>query len=255
MKAKKSFGQHFLVNEQVAIDLAKTIEGYDRVIEVGPGRGMLTKHINAYDKNFKVIEADRDMVKFLKKNKIVPRENIILEDFLKVDLYDIFEKEQFALVGNYPYNISTQIVFKTIENRDQIPFMAGMFQYEVAKRIASGPGSKVYGILSVLTQAFYDVEFLFAVEPYDFSPPPKVRSGIISMTRKEDFTLPVSYKLFKSIVKMAFGQRRKMLRNSLRSFFKEVDISEDPMFQERPEKLSVDDFIKITQRLTNILND
>ncbi len=174
---------------------------------------------------------------------------IINGDFLKIDIPKIFNGEQFAIIGNFPYNISTQIVFKTIENRDLIPEFSGMFQKEVAKRIAEKPGTKTYGILSVLTQAFYDVEYLFTVPPSVFNPPPKVESGVIRLIRKEDYSLPVDVTFFFKVVKTAFNQRRKTLRNSLKTFQLTDKLREDVIFAKRPEQLSVHQFIELTKKL------
>ena len=172
-------------------------------------------------------------------------------DFLKIDLTEYFGNEQVAIIGNFPYNISTQIVFKTLENRHQIPEFAGMFQKEVALRIAEKEGSKVYGILSVLTQAFYDVEYLFTVPPTVFNPPPKVDSGVIRLVRKENYTLPVNEKLFYKVVKTAFQQRRKTLRNSLKTLNLSDSLREDSIFAKRPEQLSVQEFINLTSKIEN----
>ena len=171
---------------------------------------------------------------------------IISEDFLKINISDFFKEEPFAIIGNFPYNISTQIVFKTLENRHQIPEFSGMFQKEVAQRIAEKEGSKAYGILSVLAQAFYDVEYLFTVPPTVFDPPPKVDSGVIRMIRKENYSLPVDEKLFFKVVKTAFGQRRKMLRSSLKSLFLSDELRQSDLFTKRPEQLSVAQFINLT---------
>ena len=204
------------------------------------------------------MELDRESVAYL--HDTFPLEHIKLDtskenfeiiegDFLKKDLPTVFNKEQVAIIGNFPYNISTQIVFKAIEYRDFVPEFSGMFQKEVAKRIAEKEGSKVYGILSVLTQAFFDVEYLFTVPPTVFNPPPKVDSGVIRLTRKENYTLPVDEKLFFRVVKTAFNQRRKMLRSSLKSFNLSDSLKEDPIFVRRPEQLSVNEFITLTQKI------
>jgi 16S rRNA (adenine1518-N6/adenine1519-N6)-dimethyltransferase len=175
--------------------------------------------------------------------------SVLEGDFLKKNIQDIFNKKQVAIIGNFPYNISTQIVFKAIENREFVPEFAGMFQKEVAKRIAEKEGSKVYGIMSVLTQAFFDVEYLFTVPPTVFNPPPKVESGVIRLVRKKDFSLPVDEKLFFRVVKTAFNQRRKMLRSSLKLFNLSDALREDPLFTKRPEQLSVSAFIALTQKI------
>jgi 16S rRNA (adenine1518-N6/adenine1519-N6)-dimethyltransferase len=204
------------------------------------------------------MELDRESVAYL--NETFPLENIKLDtstehfniiegDFLKKSIQNIFNKKQVAIIGNFPYNISTQIVFKAIENREYVTEFAGMFQKEVAKRIAEKKGSKVYGILSVLTQAFFDVEYLFTVPPTVFNPPPKVDSGVIRLVRKKDFSLPVDEKLFFRVVKAAFNQRRKMLRSSLKSFNLSDSLKEEPFFTKRPEQLSVNEFIELTKKL------
>jgi 16S rRNA (adenine1518-N6/adenine1519-N6)-dimethyltransferase len=198
-----------------------------------------------------VIEIDTESVEYLKTNYLNLADRIILKDFLKINLSDYFGEEQVAIIGNFPYNISTQIVFKTLENRHQIPEFSGMFQKEVALRIAEKEGSKVYGILSVLTQAFYDVEYLFTVPPTVFNPPPKVDSGVIRLTRKENFNLPVNEKLFYTVVKTAFNQRRKTMRNSLKTLNLSDNLREDPIFAKRPEQLSVQEFISLTAKIEN----
>ncbi len=180
------------------------------------------------------------------KNRILPT------DFLEIQLADYFD-EPIAIIGNFPYNISSQIVFKTLENKEQIPEFAGMFQKEVAKRIAAEPGSKIYGVISVLTQAFYNVDYLFTVPPEVFNPPPKVESGVIRLTRKKDFTLAVDEKLFRKVVKTAFNQRRKTLRNSLKTFNLSDKLREDVIFAKRPEQLSIQQFIKLTQSIATDL--
>ena len=204
------------------------------------------------------MELDRESVAYLKDT--FPVEHIKLDtssekftiiegDFLKKEIQEVFSKKQVAIIGNFPYNISSQIVFKAIENREFVPEFSGMFQKEVAKRIAEKEGSKVYGILSVLTQAFFDVEYLFTVPPTVFNPPPKVDSGVIRLIRKENYTLPVDEKLFFRVVKTGFNQRRKMLRSSLKSFNLSDTLKEDPIFAMRPEQLSVDEFIKLTAKI------
>ena len=251
VRAKKHLGQHFLRDEDIAKNIADalTLEGYNDILEIGPGMGVLTKYLLKKDVITHVIEIDWDSVAFLQANFLHLAPRIIEKDFLKINLKDYFEGKQFAIIGNFPYNISTQILFKTIENRHRIPEFAGMFQKEVAKRIAEKEGSKVYGILSVLTQAFYDVEYLFTVPPIVFDPPPKVDSGVIRLTRKENYTLPVDEKLFFRVVKTGFNQRRKMLRGSLKSLNLSDKLREDPIFVMRPEQLSVQAFIELTAKI------
>jgi 16S rRNA (adenine1518-N6/adenine1519-N6)-dimethyltransferase len=260
VKAKKHLGQHFLNDEAIAKNIADALteNGYDNVLEIGPGMGVLTKYLLEKKPKITVMELDRESVAYLqdtfplehiKLNTTKEKFEIIEGDFLKKNIQDIFPQKQVAIIGNFPYNISTQIVFKAIENRAFVPELAGMFQKEVAKRIAEKPGSKVYGILSVLTQAFFDVEYLFTVPPHVFIPPPKVDSGVIRCIRKKDFTLPVDEKLFFRVVKTAFNQRRKMLRSSLKTFHLSDALKEDSMFTKRPEQLSVTDFIDLTKKL------
>jgi 16S rRNA (adenine1518-N6/adenine1519-N6)-dimethyltransferase len=260
VKAKKHLGQHFLTDESIAKDIADALSGigYDDVLEIGPGMGVLTKYLLPKKAKVTVMELDRESVAYL--NDTFPLENLKLDtskehfniiegDFLKKSIQNIFNKKQVAIIGNFPYNISTQIVFKAIENRKYVTEFAGMFQKEVAKRIAEKEGSKVYGLLSVLTQAFFDVEYLFTVPPSVFNPPPKVDSGVIRLVRKKDFSLPVDEKLFFIVVKAAFNQRRKMLRSSLKSFNLSDALKEEPFFTKRPEQLSVNEFIELTKKL------
>ncbi|MBT3740896.1 MAG: 16S rRNA (adenine(1518)-N(6)/adenine(1519)-N(6))-dimethyltransferase RsmA [Polaribacter sp.] len=260
VKAKKHLGQHFLIDESIAKNIADALKGngYKHILEIGPGMGVLTKYLLQKKSKLTVMELDRESVAYL--HETFPLEHIKLDttkkhfeiiegDFLKKNIQEVFNKEQVAIIGNFPYNISTQIVFKAIENREFVPEFAGMFQKEVAKRIAEKEGSKVYGILSVLTQAFFDVEYLFTVPPAVFDPPPKVDSGVIRFTRKENYTLPVDEKLFFRVVKTAFNQRRKMLRSSLKSFNLSDTLKADPIFTKRPEQLSVTAFILLTQKI------
>lgn len=260
VKAKKYLGQHFLNDENIAKKIADSISNgdYQNIVEIGPGMGVLTKYLLQTKTKVTVFEIDKESVEYLEKvfpveqiNIDTSKENfqIIEGDFLKKDLNQIFKNKQIALIGNYPYNISSQIVFKALENREIIKEFSGMFQKEVAQRIAEKEGSKTYGILSVLTQAFYDVEYLFTVPPTVFNPPPKVDSGVIKCVRKENFKLPVDEKLFFRVVKTAFNQRRKMLRSSLKSFNLTDSLKEDPIFVKRPEQLSVNEFILLTKKI------
>ncbi len=262
VKAKKHLGQHFLTDERIAKNIADALigENYNNVLEIGPGMGVLTKYLLQKKAKVTVMELDRDSVAYLHEtfplehiqlNTSKEKFDIIEGDFLKKNLSEIFNKEQVAIIGNFPYNISSQIVFKAIENRAFVPEFAGMFQKEVAKRIAEKEGSKVYGILSVLTQAFFDVEYLFTVPPTVFNPPPKVDSGVIRLIRKKNYTLPVDEKFFFRVVKTSFNQRRKMLRSSLKSFNLSDTLKEDPIFAKRPEQLSVQDFIELTKKLSS----
>ena len=251
VKAKKHLGQHFLTDENIAKQIADTLtlNGYDTVLEIGPGMGVLTKYLLEKELDTYVIEIDTESVDYL--NSHYPKLNgkVISKDFLKYNINEVFEGKPFAIIGNFPYNISTQIVFKCLEMRNQVPEFSGMFQKEVAERICSKKGSKVYGILSVLAQAFYDVEYLFTVEPEVFNPPPKVKSGVMRMIRKENYSLPCDEKLFFSVVKIGFQQRRKTLRNSLKSFALSDNLKEDTIFDLRPEQLSVEQFIDLTQKI------
>jgi len=251
VRAKKHLGQHFLKDELIAQQIADSLteKGYKNVLEIGPGMGVLTKYLLKKPLKVHAIEIDTESVEYLQAHYLNLADNIISRDFLKIDLTEFFGDEQVAIIGNFPYNISTQIVFKTLENRHQIPEFSGMFQKEVAKRIAETAGSKVYGILSVLTQAFYDVEYLFTVPPTVFNPPPKVDSGVIRLIRKENYTLPVNEKLFFRVVKTAFQQRRKTLRNSLKIFNLSDSLREDTIFAQRPEQLSVQEFINLTSKI------
>ena len=251
VRAKKHLGQHFLKDENIASKIADSLsfEGYQNVLEIGPGMGVLTKYLLKKEKTIWVVEIDNESIDYLKSHYLHLTDRIINADFLKMDLASHFNDEPLAIIGNFPYNISSQIVFKAIECRDLIPEFSGMFQKEVAMRIAAGPGSKTYGIISVLTQAFYDVEYLFTVPPSVFNPPPRVDSGVIRMVRKKDYHLPVDVPFFFRVVKTAFNQRRKTLRNSLKSFQISDKLKEDVIFAQRPEQLSVEQFIELTKSL------
>jgi len=251
VKAKKHLGQHFLKDESIAKDIADTLnfEGYQDVLEIGPGMGVLTKYLLDKPINTYVIEIDTESVTYLDENYPKLHGKIISKDFLKYNINEIFEGKQFAIIGNFPYNISTQIVFRALEYRNQIPEFAGMFQKEVAQRICEKKGTKAYGILSVLVQAFYEAEYLFTVNEDVFIPPPKVKSGVLRLRRKENFTLPCSEKLFFTVVKTSFQQRRKTLRNSLKTLNLSDNLREDTIFDLRPEQLSVQDFIELTKKI------
>ena len=251
VKAKKHLGQHFLKDEEVAEKIANTLvaTGYNDVLEIGPGMGVLTKYLLQKDKNVNVIEIDTESVEYLENNYPQLKDKIILGDFLKYNVNLLFEGRQFAIIGNFPYNISSQIVFRAIEFRHLIPEFSGMFQKEVAQRICEKKGSKAYGILSVLVQAFFEAQYLFTVDEHVFIPPPKVKSGVLRLTRKADYTLPCAEKLFFTVVKTAFQQRRKTMRNSLKSLNLSDSLREDPIFALRPEQLSVEEFITLTQKI------
>ncbi len=249
MKAKKSYGQHFLHREDIAERIAKSlvVKGvYEKILEVGPGTGMLSKYLLAdWNDNLKAVEADEDMVTYLSEN--YPSLKVIFMDFMRLHLGRVFEEgEQYALIGNYPYNISSQIVFRMLENRELIPEMVGMFQKEMAERIVADPGGKDYGVISVLTQAYYKGEYLFTVKKGAFNPPPKVQSAVIRLTRKDE-PLGCDYKWFRRVVKQAFSQRRKMLRNTMKMFMPHEELMRDDFFQIRPEKLSVEQFVELTK--------
>ncbi len=248
VRAKKHLGQHFLKDKNIAQRIVDSLtwEDYNQVLEIGPGMGVLTKFLIEAKQNISVVEIDHESVEFLQKN--YPELTVYSEDFLKMDLNRNFNQEPICILGNFPYNISTQIVFKIIENRNQIPEMVGMFQKEVAERICSKEGSKVYGILSVLTQAYYTTEYLFTVSEQVFTPPPKVKSGVMRMRRHTE-KLEVDEKLFFNVVKLAFNQRRKTLRNALKSILPSGTDFEDKVFQLRAEQLSVDGFIELTKKI------
>ena len=254
IKAKKSFGQHFLIDEAISRKIGYSLlrkEGMKNVLEIGPGKGVLTKYLVQQNINLQVVEADRDMIDYLIKNKVVAEDQIIFLDFLKLNLSKVFNGDPFYLIGNYPYNISSQILFKMINSKELVPEMVGMFQKEVADRVVAKPGSKIYGILSVLVQAYYDGETIIDVPPQSFNPPPKVNSSVIRLVRKENYTIPCDERLFRTVVKTAFNQRRKMLRNTLKPLFGDDSLMNDSYFTQRPEQLSVDDFVNITNKLSN----
>ena len=262
VKAKKYLGQHFLKDEEIAKQIADTLsmEGYTNVLEIGPGTGVLTKYLLQRSANLIAMELDEESIVYLKHsfqleyNEILQQNNsleIIQADFLKYKLSTLFNNEPFAIIGNFPYNISTQIVFRLLEVRNRVPEFSGMFQKEVAQRICAGEGSKTYGILSVLVQAFYHAEYLFTVKPEVFNPPPKVESGVLRLVRKEKFMLDCDEKLFFRVVKTGFNQRRKTLRNSLKIFNLSDNLKEDAIFDRRPEELDVSQFIALTKKIDN----
>ena len=251
VKAKKHLGQHFLIDESIAAAIAATLnfEGYEEVLEIGPGMGVLTKYLLDKPITTYVIEIDTESVTYLENNFPKLKGKIISKDFLKYDINETFEGKQFGIIGNFPYNISTQIVFRMLEYRNQIPEFSGMFQKEVAERVCEKKGTKAYGILSVLVQAFYHADYLFTVDEHVFNPPPKVKSGVLRLRRKEDFSLPCGEKLFFTVVKTAFQQRRKTLRNSLKTLNLSDNLREDTIFDLRPEQLNVQQFIELTQKI------
>ena len=247
VRAKKHLGQHFLTDENIAKNIvdALTFENYSKVLEVGPGMGVLTKYL--LDKNAEIFVAEIDMesIDYLKNHYPKLQEQHFTGDFLKIDVANVFN-DQVAVIGNFPYNISSQILFKIIDFYDHVPEMVGMFQKEVAERTAAVPRTKDYGILSVLVQALYDVKYLFTVHENVFNPPPKVKSGVIKLTRNPKEGLAGNEVLFKQIVKAGFGQRRKKLSNSLKVLNIPEALQNHPFLEKRAEELSVQDFISFT---------
>lgn len=264
VKAKKYLGQHFLKDEGVAQQIAETLtlKGYSNVIEIGPGTGVLTKYILRQPVHLVAMDLDTESIVYLNHSfplehpKVLEGEGsfkVIEADFLNYDLQSLFGEEQYAITGNFPYNISTQIVFKLLTVKNQVPEFTGMFQKEVAARICADSGSKTYGILSVLVQAFYHAEYLFTVAPTVFDPPPKVQSGVLRLSRKENLQLACDEKLFFKVVKSAFNHRRKTLRNSLKVFELSDELREKEVFNLRPEQLSVADFIQLSVQIESDL--
>ena len=251
VKPKKHLGQHFLKDQAIAEQIANTLtgNGYRRVLEIGPGTGVLTQFLLQKEWEIYVVELDRESVMYLEGHFPELDKHIIPADFLHWDASTEFGDQPYAVIGNYPYNISSQIVFKVIDNRHQIPEMSGMFQKEVAERIAAKPGKKDYGIISVLTQAYYEAEYLFTVSEQVFNPPPKVKSGVIRLSRRKEQTLDCDERLFKRIVKAAFNQRRKTLRNALKPLSLPLDGISAEILQKRAEQLHWTDFVNITQIL------
>ena len=264
VKPKKFLGQHFLKDLSIAKDIADTVDYCPNlpILEVGPGMGVMTQFLISKERLVKVVEIDYESVEYLRRHFPQLEENIIEDDFLKMHLENTFNGQSFILTGNYPYNISSQIFFKMLDYKDLIPCCTGMIQKEVAERIAAGPGSKTYGILSVLIQAWYNVEYLFTVHENVFNPPPKVKSAVIRMSRNETTDLGCDERLFKQVVKTTFNQRRKTLRNSIRPVLAiadnkleqqgnaQKDHSEflaQEIFNKRPEQLSVTEFIALTK--------
>jgi dimethyladenosine transferase len=259
VRPKKFLGQHFLKDLGVARAIADTVDACPDlpILEVGPGMGVLTQFLLPKGREVKVVEIDFESVEYLRKNFPELEEQIVEDDFLKMHLEHVFDGRQFVLTGNYPYNISSQIFFKMLEYRDLIPCCTGMIQKEVAERLAAAPGSKTYGILSVLVQLWYDVEYLFTVEPGVFNPPPKVKSAVIRMTRNRVSDAGCDERLLRRVVKTAFNQRRKMMRGSLKPLFAQLDnecgsdrshaeFLAQPLLTKRPEQLSVADFVALT---------
>lgn len=265
VKPKKNLGQHFLTDLSIASRIADTVDAYPDipVLEVGPGMGVMTQYLVEKPRDLKVVEIDRESVEYL-KHTLFSEETptgsspIIEGDFLRMDLNQVFDGRQFVLTGNYPYDISSQIFFKMLDNKELIPCCTGMIQREVALRIASEPGTKAYGILSVLIQAWYDVEYLFTVDEHVFNPPPKVKSAVIRMTRNTVTDLGCDEQLFKRLVKTVFNLRRKMLRVSIKQMFTN-DIQPRPGFYEhdimtrRPEQLTIQQFVELTNMVAGEL--
>ena len=250
VRAKKHLGQHFLKDKGICEKIANQLTNHQNcknVIEIGPGMGALSDFLVARgDLNLWLLDVDTESIEFLKNRYPLLSERIVLGDFLRMDLQKLMGQEKFCVVGNFPYNISTQILFKCLEHRNQIPEIMGMFQKEVAVRVAEKPGTKEYGITSVLLQAFYDIQYCFTVDEHVFIPPPKVKSGVIRCTRNSRENLGCDEKLFFQDVKMGFNQRRKTLRNSLKQLLRGRELPE-VFTNERPEKLSVDQFIELTK--------
>lgn len=263
VRPKKNLGQHFLTDLHVAERIADTVDACPQlpVLEVGPGMGVMTQFLIPKDRKLKVVEIDRESVAYLSERWPELKDNILGEDFLRMDLNSVFDGRPFVLTGNYPYDISSQIFFKMLDYKELIPCCTGMIQKEMAERIAAHPGTKSYGILSVLLQRWYDVEYLFTVEPGVFNPPPKVRSAVVRMTRNDVHECGCNENLLKKVVKSVFQQRRKMLRVSLKSFFalmspqkNHAEFLSSPDLTKRPEQLSVDEFVELTNRIEKEIN-
>jgi len=255
VRAKKNLGQHFLKDEEIADRIAATLDDFSSlpVLEVGPGTGMLTRFLLRRVKDLTVVEIDRESIDYLRVHFPELQGRIIQQDFLKMNLSGYFSDE-FCVIGNYPYNISSQIFFKVIDHKELIPCCSGMIQKEVAERMVASPGNKSYGILSVLLQAWYDVEYLFTVNEQAFIPPPKVKSAVVRLTRNKRKRLNCNEKLFKTVVKTSFNQRRKMLRNSIKSLLPdESPMPDDPMLTKRPEQLSIEQFVQLTNLLEPLI--
>jgi 16S rRNA (adenine1518-N6/adenine1519-N6)-dimethyltransferase len=249
VRAKKNLGQHFLKDKNIAQKIVESLqaENLDKVLEIGPGMGILTQFLlqnKSYETS--VVEIDRESVEYLRQHFPELNDRIISDDFLKLNLHNYYT-EPFAIIGNFPYNISSQIFFKVLEYRNQIPEVVGMLQKEVAERLAAPPGSKTYGILSVFLQAYYTIEYLFTVDQEHFNPPPKVKGGVIRLTRNQTAHLDCDEKLFKGVVKMAFNQRRKTMRNSLGSMILNDELKANPIFNKRPEQLGVAEFVTLVR--------
>jgi 16S rRNA (adenine1518-N6/adenine1519-N6)-dimethyltransferase len=254
VRAKKHLGQHFLTDKNIAEKIVNSLnakEQYNQILEVGPGMGILSDFLLAKrDLETYLIDIDTESYEYLRKKYSDLGERLINGDFLQLDFAAVFPGK-FAIIGNFPYNISSQILFKVLDNRNQVVELVGMFQKEVAQRCAEKPGSKEYGILSVFLQAYYQVEYLFSVKPGVFNPPPKVTSAVIRLTRNDVEKLDCDEKLFWQVVKAGFNQRRKTLRNALSSLVSKESMTDDPMFDLRAERLSVEDFVKMTNLIVS----
>jgi len=256
VRAKKYLGQHFLTDKNIAKDIVDSLKAtnLEMVLELGPGMGVLTNFLlENKDFNTYVIEIDHESVNYLHQHYPQLQYRVIEGDFLHLDLPEKISSHPFALIGNFPYNISSQIFFKVLENKELIPEVVCMLQKEVAQRISAKPGSKTYGILSVFLQAWYNIEYLFEVPPYVFNPPPKVQSAVIRLTANERKELGCNEKLFFKVVKQAFNQRRKMLRNSIKSFSPRIEELDAVLLTRRPEQLSVNEFIDLTNNIERLL--
>lgn len=251
MFAKKSFGQHFLHNKHVLEKIAALVQAQagDYLIEIGPGKGALTQYLKNLKPNFIAVEADRDMQDYLLEHSILSSEQLIKQDILKLDFNEVFEAHSFVLCGNFPYNISSQIIIKTLENANRIPCMIGMFQKEMAMRIISPPGSKEYGGLSVITQLLYHTKKCFDISPSSFTPPPKVISSVLQLTRRSDAISNITYHAVQKLVRQSFQFRRKTLRNNLKSYVQNQDMLQDPFFDRRPEELAPEEYIQLLKTL------
>ncbi len=255
VRPKKNLGQHFLTDANIARRIADTIDEFAMlpILEVGPGTGMLTQHLLEKSDNLKVVEIDRESIAYLNENFPQLHGNIIEQNFLTMNFSDYWDTP-FCVIGNYPYNISSQIFFKILDNKDIIPCCTGMIQKEVAERMAASPGTKAYGILSVLMQAWYDIEYLFTVNEGAFNPPPKVKSSVIRLIRNDRTKLGCNEKLFKSVVKVCFNQRRKMIRNPIKALLPQnTSLPDFHLLTKRPEQLSISQFEELTNWVENII--
>jgi 16S rRNA (adenine1518-N6/adenine1519-N6)-dimethyltransferase len=253
VRPKKHLGQHFLKDDSIAKRIADALLEKDSevpVLEVGPGTGVLTRHLLPRVREFLALDLDEESIAFLKRNYPEHASKFVYADFLAYDLEKAFEGS-FNVIGNFPYNISSQILFHVLDHKERIPVVVGMFQKEVAQRIAEKPGTKTYGILSVLLQAFYDIEYLFTVHEHVFQPPPKVKSAVIRLVRNSVMRLDCDEVLFRQVVKTAFNQRRKTIRNSIRSLLKDPAATH-PLLEKRPEQLSVAEFVTLTNFVASV---